>query len=49
VLLVVLGAAALVHHGVERRAGPALRRWVARAFDRAGAAAGRVVPRLREA
>ena len=49
VLLVVLGVAALVHHGVERRAGPALRRWVAGALERAGGAVGRVVPRLREA
>ncbi|MGC5167052.1 acyltransferase family protein [Luteimicrobium sp. DT211] len=49
VLLVVLGVAALVHHGLEKRAGPALRRGVTRALERTTGALGRVVPRFRAA
>ncbi|WP_284295057.1 acyltransferase family protein [Luteimicrobium album] len=48
-LFVVLLVAALVHHGVERRAGPALRRAVGGALTRTSGVLGRVVPRLREA
>ncbi|GAA4834716.1 hypothetical protein GCM10023221_09430 [Luteimicrobium xylanilyticum] len=47
-LFVVLLVAALVHHGVERRAGPALRRLVGDALTRTSEALSRVVPRPRE-